>query len=1140
MAKPLELSYAMMLELSAVRDRFKCTYNDLATWIKRLLCLDTTPSGNSVERKIKEIKKEKSRLRGDHIKQKEYLQTMYVQPCPPAPHGTAAAATAGSTVAQHDGLGNAPLFPTLAQMAAKVLQDSYKITIETKVPLIVQVEEQLKRKSTELRMLEQDISKSNETLNILINKTGKYCPKNVYRRDKRHENTRKLLSDASNEIKALKLLTEKHKQDRDNALKVKSKWKRQASKQTLDDGECSTCREKKQKISLLKDRVDGLEWENTRLTMDIEDLKEAAASTDLEEDSAKAHISTKQGRQYKDNVRQVFMELLSLGVAVGKVSKVVKIAVEGLTDLQLDNLPSKSLTSNLQTEAQIVSQMHMADILLGTDKATIHLDGTKKKFREYGSYQVSVRTPEGPQGLCLGIEEMATGEAKAYLDTMMNLFSDIAETVVQDPSKVKNVTAQLISSVKNTMTDRHIVNHKFKKLFEEARTVIFEEHLEDFAGLNTSQKRKMTELHSFFCGLHVLANMGTVAGKALKAYEDIALVPGAVISNNAFNKGNSRTLDLIFEVSQATTRTGNQRSGSASNWEDFLAARGVKNHIISFLHHRFNVLFTNGGAIYYHLDHLSEFLGGYNLNENRLLLCIGDTIKSPVCIAAIRALGLIATMITLPLWTLLEREKNTHILHLNPRWLHLLCYLRELSIDATPLLAGNSVFPDVVVRRKDHEVHELLLSETSDDITLLTKECLEILCFNMETLVDRQLKDQLPGGIYHLPGDDVIQDAASCPTSNRIGERDFSDVDREVGRAPQKATAHHSSSLTFRNNKTSAYLNTLPKEERRKIFKKAIELGPRRRTRNRERIKSIQVTRQKMMREHKAKKDELLRKAAERKQQLLSRIAKLGGVWTSVQQMESALGTIPTLAGKTVAVKAQLSFHRRSCNKLLTAFSSQGQHKPLEELQQNLKTIISNTDGVASATPTEPATGNRNMHGHVRERSERSQLITAHKVKVNIPAPVKSTKTNITTKSRAAVKKAKKLLVKAKVIPKPKPSTSTTCGDKVEMRLQFSDDMIHQFVAVGFENTWYLGEILSVKSPDQATIKYMSRVSSKVFQWPVIDDVKDLYSCFVVSKLLNIAPRDSGLRFWQLEDAKSHLKDIDTKYSALVASMGWN
>ena len=209
----------------------------------------------------------------------------------------------------------------------------------------------------------------------------------------------------------------------------------------------------------MKDKLDAMEWENTKRTMDIEDLNEQLKEK-VQDSPDQRLIVTKEGKQYNDKVRRVYMELLSLGVAVGKVSKVVKTVVEGITDKKIDSLPSKGLTSHLQTEAQIISQYQMGDLIMNTQNATLHLDGTKKKFKEYGSFQLSLAGDHGPKGLCLGIQEMATGEAAAYLQTVLSLFKNIAETFEDDPLKINQIVAKLVAGVKNLMTDRHIVNQK--------------------------------------------------------------------------------------------------------------------------------------------------------------------------------------------------------------------------------------------------------------------------------------------------------------------------------------------------------------------------------------------------------------------------------------------------------------------------------------------------------------------------------------------------------------------------------------------------------------------------------------------------------------------------------------------------------
>ena len=244
---------------------------------------------------------------------------------------------------------------------------------------------------------------------------------------------------------------------------------------------------------------------------------------------------------------------------------------------------------------------------------------------------------------------MARGDTASFLETLSLLFKDLAEISTDDAERIDELQAQMMANIKNLMTDRHIVNKTFKDKFEEFRRDIFEKHMKDFKSLSRDQQNQLVELHGLFCGLHVLANMGTEASKALKIYEDIALSESTQITTNSFAKGNARSFDLIFEISQSMTSSGNQRFGQLADWEAFLHNIDETNRIVSFLRHRFNVLFIDRAAIYYHRTHIADFLETLP-ESNRLLLCIKDSIQSPIRLAALRALGIIAVLVTQPLW----------------------------------------------------------------------------------------------------------------------------------------------------------------------------------------------------------------------------------------------------------------------------------------------------------------------------------------------------------------------------------------------------------------------------------------------------------------------------------------------------------
>lgn len=116
---------------------------------------------------------------------------------------------------------------------------------------------------------------------------------------------------------------------------------------------------------------------------------------------------------------------------------------------------------------------------------------------------------------------------------------------------------------------------------------------------------------------------------------------------------------------------------------------------------------------------------------------------------------------------------------------------------ATPLLQETPVFPKVVVK------------------DIVYKDSLELICFHSEKLVARQLIGQCPGGggVFAQPSAEVYAETASCPTTNRLGEKDFSSLDRERNRAPQKSTLHLSGGITFRNNHSWAHLSTSKRGE---------------------------------------------------------------------------------------------------------------------------------------------------------------------------------------------------------------------------------------------------------------------------------------------------------------------------------------
>jgi hypothetical protein len=68
----------------------------------------------------------------------------------------------------------------------------------------------------------------------------------------------------------------------------------------------------------------------------------------------------------------------------------------------------------------------------------------------------------------------------------------------------------------------------------------------------------------------------------------------------------------------------------------------------------------------------------------------------------------------------------------------------------------------------------------------MTKNALTAICKHICPMLKRQLVDQLPGGKYYIPENDIKTQRVPVPKTNRIAEADFSALDRLEKNASQK------------------------------------------------------------------------------------------------------------------------------------------------------------------------------------------------------------------------------------------------------------------------------------------------------------------------------------------------------------------
>ena len=157
-------------------------------------------------------------------------------------------------------------------------------------------------------------------------------------------------------------------------------------------------------------------------------------------------------------------------------------------------------------------------------------------------------------------------------------------------------------------------------------------------------------------------------------------------------------------------------------------------------------------------------------------------------------------------------------------------------LKSSPLLEGIEIVVNGKVTKD--MIYEELMKE-NDELDELIEECLRILCCSCAILLNKQLKDQLPGGIYYKPDHHVMQETAVVPKENIISEQDFAQLDKQLEQTPNISRVAVSGLVCFINNKTPEYLVNLSQEEKHKMIKRAIQEAPKKQVAYREKKKMI-------------------------------------------------------------------------------------------------------------------------------------------------------------------------------------------------------------------------------------------------------------------------------------------------------------
>ena len=427
--------------------------------------------------------------------------------------------------------------------------------------------------------------------------------------------------------------------------------------------------------NLLKQNLHVLENENEEMKEIIEELME------------NQEISTFEKGKYNDTVREVYAALLSANVGVKNVEHIVRTVLNKLGGVKVGRLPRKTFSEIMLIEAKALAQIQSVDaILMSNDLCTIHTDGTKRKGREYGGLQIGTSSGQ----YSVGISELVQGTADSFFTMIKEIFNNLGELAGSDKENKDKKAAEILLKVKNMMTDRHVVNSSLKNMLEKWRTDCLPLIIENFNTFSDDLKKSLIDINHFKCNLHVLVNLGSQAEIALKEWAK------AIIITDTFDWGVASTPDFIRARTKLCAPGADQKSGYSLLFETYLKSctPPVALQMSTFYGHRIHMLFSMAAAVYYHNDHIKDFLSTYfeDKSSNKLVVCVSHYVNNKVYLAGCRALGIIDKLMTGPLWKQIENAK--HILDLNSMWLIFFNYLDEFSRDSSNLLKGTILFPE--------------------------------------------------------------------------------------------------------------------------------------------------------------------------------------------------------------------------------------------------------------------------------------------------------------------------------------------------------------------------------------------------------------------------------------------------------------
>ena len=220
-------------------------------------------------------------------------------------------------------------------------------------------------------------------------------------------------------------------------------------------------------------------------------------------------ITSFEDGKYTNDIRLTCFELIARGVSSRNVSDIIRTVLQDVAKMKIGRLPKPTLIRYLSIEKAMLSkEAARAKIESSKNPVTLHVDGTTKKRKGYTTFLAS--TDEGCVGMSL--HDIHTESAEGLLEETEETLNELN---VLNITENKEHTLHLLSKIKNTMTDRCIVNKAYISKLEKWRASALPQVVTNWAEIDDNVKQEMSTINDMYCGKHLVLNLQEYAASAL-------------------------------------------------------------------------------------------------------------------------------------------------------------------------------------------------------------------------------------------------------------------------------------------------------------------------------------------------------------------------------------------------------------------------------------------------------------------------------------------------------------------------------------------------------------------------------------------------------------------------------------------------